>query len=267
MKSGDFVAIDYVGRVKDTGEVFDVTTESAARRENVYNPKMSYRPIKIVVDANFIIRGLDDALKEMNVGDKKTVVIEPDKAFGQRNPAFVRPIPMSNFKGQDVDPTPGSWVNINGVRGKILSADGGRIRVDFNHPLAGKSLEYEIEVKKEITEIGEKVSAVVEYMTGLDEKHVHASVKEKEAEIKVDAKADLPAGMKKKIADMAIQLVKGVEKVRFVDEYGAGSKDKVEGGHEHGHGVHSHENHLGHDHSNRSHAAQKPAAKQHKRAK
>lgn len=226
MKSGDFVSIDYVGRVKDTGEIFDATMEEAAKKEGVYNPKVSYRPIDVVVDANFIIKGLDDALKEMKVGERKTIVIEPKDAFGERNPEYVRPVPMSNFKNENIDPTPGSWVTINGVRGKILSADGGRIRIDFNHPLAGKKLEYDIQVVGLVEGPENQMKSVVSYITGLEHEKVHASVKAKEADVKIDIKQDLPAQMKKRIADLAIKWVPGVEKVRFVDEYSAEKKEE-----------------------------------------
>ncbi|MBI4894838.1 MAG: peptidylprolyl isomerase [Candidatus Aenigmarchaeota archaeon] len=228
MKSGDFVSIDYVGRVKDSGEIFDSTMEEAAKKENVYDPKISYRPISVVIDANFVIKGLDDALMQMKVGERKVVVIEPKDAFGERNPEYVRAVPASNFKNERIDPTPGSWVTINNVRGKILSADGGRIRIDFNHPLAGKKLEYDVKIVKEITDAAEQTASVVSYITGLEPERVHASIKEREAEIKIDAKREMPPNMKKRIADLEIKWVKGVEKVRFVDEYAADDGKKAE---------------------------------------
>jgi len=225
MKFGDFISIDYVGRVKDTGEIFDTTTEEAAKKEGVYNPNVSYRPIDVVVGANFVIKGLDDVLKDMEVGERKTVVIEPKDAFGDRNPEYIRPVPLSNFKNERIDPTPGSWVTINGVRGKIISADGGRIRIDFNHPLAGKRLEYDIRIVKLIEGAEEQIKSVVSYVTGLEHEKISVSVREKEAELKIDIKQDLPAQMKKRIADLAIKWVPGVEKVRFVDEYSAENKE------------------------------------------
>ncbi len=220
MKTGDFVSIDYVGRVKESGEVFDVTVEEVAKKEKVHDPKVVYKPINVVVGADFIVKGLDDALKDMKVGDKRTVVVDPENGFGQRDAKFIRPIPLSNFKGENVDPTPGSWITINGVRGRILSADGGRIRVDFNHPLAGKRLEYEIEIKSEILDAAEKVKAIVGYVTGLETDKIEAKLEGSEAEIKAGEERELPAQAKKRVADLAMKWVAGVEKVKFVDEYG-----------------------------------------------
>lgn len=219
MKTGDFVLIDYVGKIKESGEIFDLTVEEIAKKENVYNPRVSYRPISVVVGGSFVIKGLDEALAEMKIGEKRSVVIEPDKAFGDRNVKLIRPIPLSSFKDQKIDPTPGSFVTVNGIRGKILSADGGRIRVDFNHPLAGKSLEYEVEVKNEITEVEEKVKAVAGFMTSVDADKIKVKLVEKEAEISIESEQEIPGQMKKQIADLVIKWVPGIEKIKFVDEY------------------------------------------------
>lgn len=219
MKTGDFVEIDYIGKVKETGEIFDVTNEEIAKKENVYNPKLTYRPIPVIVDANFVIKGLDEVLKEMNVGEKRTVVIEPAKGFGERNLQFIRPVPLSQFKEQNIDPTPGSYVTINNIRGKIISADGGRVKVDFNHPLSGKKLEYEIEIKNEITDVAEKVKSVASFITTLDPEKIEVKLNGNEAEVKMIEKNEINGNAKKQIADLTIKWVKVIGKVRFVDEY------------------------------------------------
>lgn len=220
MKTGDFVSIDYIGRVKESREIFDLTIEEIAKKENIFNQKVSYKPINLVVGANFVINGLDEALMEMKVGEKRTVLIEPEKGFGQRESKLIRPIPLSSFKNQEINPTPGSYVTVNGIQGRIISADGGRVRVDFNHPLAGKSLEYEIEVKREITDTSEKVKAIASFILGIDLDKIEAKLNEKEAEIKANAKKEIAGDAKKKIAELVIKWVQGVEKVKFVDEYG-----------------------------------------------
>ncbi|MCS7123542.1 MAG: FKBP-type peptidyl-prolyl cis-trans isomerase, partial [Candidatus Aenigmarchaeota archaeon] len=71
MNTGDFVYIDYVGRIKDTGEIFDLTKEDLAKKEGIYKPEIKYKPIPIIVDAKFILSGLNKALKEMKVGEKR----------------------------------------------------------------------------------------------------------------------------------------------------------------------------------------------------
>ena len=235
MKSGDFVSIDYVGRLKESGEVFDVTIEEEAKKNNVYNQNVSYKPVYVVVGGDFTIKGLDEALQEMKVGDKKTVVIDEEKGFGPRMPKLIRPMPLSNFKDQQIDPTPGAWININGIRGKILSSDGGRIRVDFNHPLAGKVLEYEVEVKSQITEPTEQVKAVASFMTGVEIEKIKATITGKDAELSIDGK-ELQAPQKKKIAELTVKWVGPVEKVKFVEEFDGKAAPEAEApAHDHAH--------------------------------
>ena len=63
MKEGDFVRIDYVGRIKGSGEIFDLTKEDVARKNGIYNPNMNYKPVPIIIGARMVIKGLEDALK------------------------------------------------------------------------------------------------------------------------------------------------------------------------------------------------------------
>ena len=79
MKDGDFVTIDYVARVKDSGEIFDLTKEDLAKKEGVYKEKVEYKPVTFIVGANFVIRGLDEALHKMKVGDCKALYFAFEK--------------------------------------------------------------------------------------------------------------------------------------------------------------------------------------------
>ena len=218
MKDGDFVYIDYIGKVKGTGEVFDLTNEDLAKKEDIYDPNVKYRPVPVVVGGNFVLKGLDEAILGMNVGDKKTVEISIEKGFGERKPEFIRLIAMSVFKEQNIDPNPGSYVTINGLNGRVISGDGGRIRVDFNHPLAGKRLEYDLEIKSEIKDDNEKIMAIVAYYTNLDKGDAEVKVVDKVAEINLKSGKDLPNKARETISDTITKWV-AVEKVRFVYEY------------------------------------------------
>lgn len=219
MNSGDFVYVDFVGRVKDTGEIFDLTKEDVAKKENIYDPKFKYHPVPVVVDAGFVLKGLDESLKEMKVGEKKTVEIPPEKAFGERNPDFIKLIPSSVFKEQDIDPVPGGYVTVNRMNGRVVSIDGGRVRVDFNHPLAGKRLEYETEVKSEITNIPEKIKAIVNYYTGLTIDEMEVEQKDSEAEIRTKKQMDIPSAIKETIAKTVTKWIKDIKLIKFVDVY------------------------------------------------
>lgn len=218
MKEGDFVYIEFIGRIKDTGEIFDLTNEELAKKEGVYNQNAKYVPVPVVVGANFVLKGLDEALLSMNVGEKKTVEMPVEKAFGERKAELIKLIPMSTFREQNVDPNPGGYVTINGLNGRVISNDGGRVKVDFNHPLAGKKLEYEVEIKEEIKDDNQRAIAVVNYYTGLDKENIESKIIEKTAEIKLKGGVEIPNRLKETIANSITKWV-GMDKIRFVYEY------------------------------------------------
>jgi len=68
MEKGDFIRIDYVGRIKDTREIFDLTNEEVAKNEKIFNPDVKYKPVPIIVGEKFVIKGLDEELLKMSVG-------------------------------------------------------------------------------------------------------------------------------------------------------------------------------------------------------
>jgi FKBP-type peptidyl-prolyl cis-trans isomerase 2 len=217
MKEGDFVKIDYVGRVSESGEIFDLTKEDVAKKEGIFKPNFQYGPIPIIVGANFTIVGLEKVLKEMNVGDKKKVKIDPKEAFGERKAELIKLIPLSQFKKQNMDPYPGMPVNVNNLTGRVLSVSGGRVRVDFNHVLAGKTLEYEIEVKEKITKKSDKIKGIVEFLTKIKDKEIEVSIDKEVVEIKI--KRDISRKIKKNISDMIMKWIKNIKVTRFIDEF------------------------------------------------
>ncbi len=217
MNTGDFVYIDYVGRIKDTKEIFDLTKEDIAKKDGIFKQDFKYGPVPVVVDANFVLPGLNDALKEMKVGDKRTVEIPSEKGFGQRSAELIKLIPEARFKEQNIDVMPGSFVTINRIKGKVMSNDGGRVRVDFNHPLAGKVLEYELEIVSEIKETVEKVKALAYFFTGIGKDEVEAEVKDKDAEITVKSKLEIPKEVKNNVAKSITKWVQGIERVKFIE--------------------------------------------------
>ena len=217
MKEGDFIQIDYVGKITENGEIFDLTKESSAKENGIYNPKLSYKPVPVIIGANFLLKGLENGLKEMKIGERKKITIRPEEGFGERSPKLIKLIPISEFKKQKTDPYPGMIITINNIHGKILSVSGGRVRVDFNHPLSGKTLEYDVEIKEEISSNIEKIKAVLEFFLKSEE-NIDVSLENEIAEIKTK-KGDVPKEVKKTIADTILKWVSNTKKIRFVQEY------------------------------------------------
>jgi FKBP-type peptidyl-prolyl cis-trans isomerase 2 len=219
MKEGDFIRIDYIARLKENNSIFDLTREDIAKRENIFNPNFKYGPIPVIIGAGLVIPGLEEELKKMKVKEKKTFVVKPEKAFGQRSPELIKLIPLTEFKRKNIDPHPGMIININNIPAKVLSVTGGRVRVDFNHPLAGKELEYEVEIVEKITEKDEKVKAVLEYFLKVEPNEVEVKFDEKSVEIAIKKKLDIPIMVKERIAKIIKRWIKGIERVRFVETF------------------------------------------------
>jgi peptidylprolyl isomerase len=161
IKVGDFLLVDYIGRVKDTGNLFDLTVEEVAKKEKVYREDEAYGPRLIVIGEGLMLKGFDDAVTSMKVGESKTVELPPEKAFGLRDSSKVKVYPVSAFKKSDVKPYVGARVTVEGKTGFVQSAGGGRVRVDFNPVLAGKTLVYEITVRKKILDENEKLNELI----------------------------------------------------------------------------------------------------------
>jgi FKBP-type peptidyl-prolyl cis-trans isomerase 2 len=162
VKEGDFIRLEYTGKVQETGDVFDTTDENVAEEASIKLDNKSYGAIPIVIGGGHVLKGLDEALIGMEEGEEKTVEIAPEEGFGLRDPKLLQLIPMGEFKKQGMKPEVGMAITSDGTTGIIRSVSGGRVRVDFNHELAGKNLEYNIKVIKEIEDDVEKVKSMIE---------------------------------------------------------------------------------------------------------
>ncbi len=81
-KNGDTVAVDYVGRFKDSGEVFDASIRAQAEKSKNFNPDRDYSPLLFTVGAGQMIKGFDKGVVGMKVGEKRTLEIPPEEAYG-----------------------------------------------------------------------------------------------------------------------------------------------------------------------------------------
>src|SRR3989344_3059715 len=152
IKKGDFIELDYTGKVAQTNEIFDLTDEKIAKENNVYDEKAHYGQVIVCVGENDLVKGLDNFIEGKEPGKYK-VELKSDDAFGKRDNRLVKVFPTTTLRnmfqkqGYEIEPMPGMQVNIAGLVGLIKTVTGGRTLVDFNHPLAGKDLVYEIEIK------------------------------------------------------------------------------------------------------------------------
>jgi len=223
IQKGDFITIDYVGRVKETGKIFDLTREDIAKKEGLQSDNAKYGPITVVVGAKHVIPGLDKKLIGLNVGDNKTFDIAPVDAFGNKDTSLVKLIPRKEFTKQKMNPVPGFPVRIEGQYGIIQSVSGGRVKVDFNHPLAGKELSYEVEIQDKIEEDDKKVKSLFRFhLSKIDTSDVDVKLSDKIVTITTPKSPEIRRyiNMTEEIVSRDIlSYMGGVETVKFIDVF------------------------------------------------
>ena len=162
IKDGDFVRVNFTGKIKETDEVFDTTYDEIAQEAEIFDENKTYKPIPIVVGGNHLLPAIEEEIVGLESGDRKTVEVDSDNGFGPRDPKAIQLIPMKEFKKQGMTPYPGMRISAEGGEGRILTVNGGRVKVDFNHPLAGKDLVYDVEVTEIIEDNDEKIKSMIE---------------------------------------------------------------------------------------------------------
>lgn len=158
VKKGDHVEIVYVGKEKQTGNIFDLNDENAAKNEGVHNPKAKYYGLIVNVGQRDVIEGLDDDLVGKDTEKSYMVSIPAPKAFGPKDSKLIQLVSLSKFKKEQM-PFPGLQVEVNGKIGVVKTVSGGRVMLDFNHPLAGREVEYDYTIKRVVTDSKEKVQS------------------------------------------------------------------------------------------------------------
>jgi FKBP-type peptidyl-prolyl cis-trans isomerase SlyD len=215
IKEGDFIRLSYSGKVGDN--VFDTTFEEEAKTAGIHSENAVYGPVTICVGQKHVIVGLDEELVGKKAGAEGTVTVQPDKAFGERDPKKVQSYPKNKFSQK---PVRGMPVKIDEQgEGTVVDVIGSRVIVDFNAPLAGQTLTYSYKIE-------EKVAGPLDQLKGLV--RLYAG---REMEIALDdgkATVTLPPGInydrrwllwRGRIIHEGFELIKGITEIVLVETY------------------------------------------------
>ena len=171
MENGSIVHIDYDLYNADDDALIETTREEVAKEADQFDENRNYTPLITVIGASQLIAGFEAHLEEAEPDTDYEFDIPPEDAYGERDPNAVETM------GQDVlarsvrDPdnlSIGGPVEINGKQGILRMVRAGRARIDFNHPLAGRTLRYKYRIVKVVEDRAEKVSTLLETNTGLE---------------------------------------------------------------------------------------------------
>ena len=135
-KHGDTVKVHYRGKLHD-GSVFDATFD----RE----------PLQFTIGGGQIVPGLEEAVVGMNPGDSKTMELPVEKGFGRHREDLVVVVAKSKLADLDLEPKVGELISIpqsdgTPVDATVVEVTESEVTMDFNHPLAGEDLSFDIEL-------------------------------------------------------------------------------------------------------------------------
>ena len=156
---------------------------------------------------NQLVPGLEKAI----IGKEPSsfsITLQPEDAFGKKDAKLIQLIPTKKFTENKINPGPGLQVNVDGSVGIVKTVSGGRTVVDFNHPLSGKVITYDITINRIVEDQQEQVNAVLHSMLG----HVEAEVKEGKAVIALPQ--ELPPQIQEAITKQ-LQDLTGVKEVEY----------------------------------------------------
>jgi len=161
IQKSDFIIVDYTGKVKETGEVFDTTSEEIAKENKLYKEGDIYEPRLVVVGEGWVLKALDDAFQTFKLKKDETVEIPPENAFGNRNPEKIKFVPYKRLAARGITPYVGAQIEYDKRPATVRTVGSGRVTLDFNPPLAGKTLVYEVNIQNQLKTNEEKIGALI----------------------------------------------------------------------------------------------------------
>ena len=179
LQKKDFIEIEFTGRTED-GVIFDSNIAEDLREANI---NAQAKPFTFALGEGMFLKGIDEYLIGKDIGEHK-IELEPEDAFGKRDSNLVQMIPIKQFHQQKINPVPGMVMNFDGRVGKLLTVSGGRVMVDFNNPLSGKKVIYDLKILRKVDNQKEKVSAVNNF---LFQKEFKFEIKDKKIILDADA--------------------------------------------------------------------------------
>jgi FKBP-type peptidyl-prolyl cis-trans isomerase SlyD len=230
ISKGDFIEIDYTAKVSGENIIFDTTIpEDAAKaglihdhehdhdheHEHNHLHKEDLKPIIICVGEKQVLPSLDVKIEGLELG-KHTISLNEEEAFGKKDTKMLKLMPMAVFKNQNIRPFVGLTLDVDGSRGVVRSISGGRVIVDFNHPLAGKKIEYELDIKRKVTDQKEQLKSFIDML-----RLPYDSINIEGSKAKVIIKIDLPKEIKE-------TLEKDLNRITSLDVELMGENEKAE---------------------------------------
>ncbi|HDN17453.1 MAG TPA: peptidylprolyl isomerase [Candidatus Bathyarchaeota archaeon] len=222
-----FMLVDYTGRIAETNEVFDTTIKEDAEKNNLLIRDEELQPKLIIPGSGWFPKGLEEALISMKKGEEKEIEVPPEKGYGPRDVSKIRTYPLRKFRNIS-DLKPGVQVEIDGRIGTVRLIRSGRVQVDFNPPLAGRTLIYHVKVKDIIRNRLLRVKHLIKRrIPSLKIEDIKVNIKESTVTIELPSESYTTQGIqiiKNAIYNDITKYIPSITEVVFVERYGAPKK-------------------------------------------
>jgi peptidylprolyl isomerase len=222
LERGSLVLVDYTAKVKDSNEIFETTNEEDAKKSDLYDPTRKYEPRLVSIGEGWVLKGLDEALANANLGDKLTIEITPDKGFGDRDPSKVRMIPQRKLGEKADNIKVGDIVEMYERPGIVRYVGSGRVQLDFNHRFAGRTLTYDVNVLKKLESDDDKIMSLIRRRLPIDNDKIKFKLVDSTLEIELAEETFLSEGLqiiKRAIANDIFKFVSTVKNIEFIESY------------------------------------------------
>ncbi|HUT82234.1 MAG TPA: hypothetical protein VMZ29_13615 [Candidatus Bathyarchaeia archaeon] len=170
IKQGDFIKITFNLLVKETGRIIETTDEKTAKKADIYDEKSSYGPrLMIVGNEEMYLKRLNEEIIGKEVSSKFKCSIPPEETFGQWDNTKVKLLGRKELVAKNIIPEVGRQIQWGNQTGIVKNVVGGRVRVDFNHPLVGQIITYEVNILEKINGVKNQIEALIDYrIPGID---------------------------------------------------------------------------------------------------
>jgi len=145
--------------------VFDTTDEEVAKEHGIYDENTRYDSFVIIVGKGHVVEGLDEDIVGKEAGYHGTVEIPPEKGYGEHKTELVKTYPTSKFTEP---PVKGMRAVVDGQQGMVVMTIGRRVRIDFNSPMAGKTLIFDYVIEEKIDDDLDKIKSLLQSYFRMD---------------------------------------------------------------------------------------------------
>ncbi len=223
ISEGSFVLVDYSVEDAETESLIDTTMEDVAK-EKKFAGRDQFFPMLVIIGEKRLLPSIEDVISKMKEGETKTIVLKPEEAYGPYEESKIVTFSLERIRKavESNEIKPGVVINIEDKRGVIRSISGGRVKVDFNHPLAGKTLKVVVKLSKLLKTEEDKIKALSSDVFDVDPSKFEVSIKGDTVTIELPklAYSKRDSFLRKiRLLSTIMKYMPDIKKVRFVETF------------------------------------------------